>query len=78
MWDGRRLPCPVRPKQAKAFAGLDFEVQAAHGFEFAVVGLAQIAAVDGYGHWEILPDVVFAVVPRGQSQGCDEIVLAEL
>ena len=44
------LPCSVGAEQAEAFAGLDLEVEPAHGLEFAIVGLAQIAAMDGYGH----------------------------
>ena len=53
-FDGRGLPRTVRTEQAETFAGGDFEVQAADGFDFPVVGLAQIAALDGGRHGEIL------------------------
>jgi len=53
-FDGRSLPCSVGTEQAKTFAGLDFKIEPAHGFDFAVIGLAEIAALDGYGHVQIL------------------------
>src|ERR1035438_4376038 len=58
-FNGCGLPRPVRPEQAKALAGLDLQVQATHGLDFAIIGLAQVTALNGYGHWVILPDVVF-------------------
>ena len=53
------FPAPFGPSRPKHSPALDFEVQAAHGLNFAVVGLAQVAALDGGGHWVILLDVVF-------------------
>ena len=49
-FDRRGLPRAVRPEQAEAFAGLDLEVQPTHSLDFAVISLAQIAALDGGGH----------------------------
>ena len=43
------FPAPFGPEQAETFAGLNLEVQAAHGFDLTVIGLAQIAALDGRG-----------------------------
>ena len=60
-FDGRGLPCPVRTEQTEALSGLNFKVQPAHGLDFAVVGLAQVAALNGYRHSVILPD---GVLPR--------------
>jgi hypothetical protein len=55
-FDGRGLPGPVRAEQTEAFSGLNLEIQPAHRFDFAVVGLAQIATLDSDGHLEILMD----------------------
>ena len=49
-FDGGRFARAIGSEQAEAFAGLDLEVEAADGFHFAVVGLAQVAALDGGGH----------------------------
>ena len=54
--DGRRLPGAVGAEQAKTFSRLNFQIQPAHGFDFAVVGLAQVTALDGGGHEGILLD----------------------
>src|SRR5581483_4325006 len=51
----RGLPCAVRTKQSEALSHLNFEVETADGFHFAVVRLAQIAALDGGRHPGILP-----------------------
>src|SRR5262249_46135719 len=40
----------VRAKQPEALSALDFQVQSAHGFDFPVVGLAQVATLNGNGH----------------------------
>ena len=55
-FDGGGLPCSVRSEQAEALARLDFQIQPADGFNLAVVGLAQVAALNGGGHPEILPE----------------------
>src|SRR5215471_14906949 len=55
-FDGRGLPCSVGTEQSEAFALLNLKVQPTHRFDFAVVGLAEIAALDGGGHGEILTD----------------------
>ena len=44
---GGRLAGAVRPEQAEALSSLDFEVQTPDGFHFTVIGLAQVAALDG-------------------------------
>ncbi len=49
-FDGRGLAGAVRTQQAETLAGLDGQVETAHGFDFAVVGLAQTAALDGNLH----------------------------
>ena len=49
-FDGRGFACAVGTQQTKALAGLDGEVQAAYGFYFPFIGLAQIATLDGDGH----------------------------
>jgi hypothetical protein len=53
-FDGGGLPRSVRTQKAKALSGLDFQTQPADGFDFTVVGLAQVAALDGSGHAKIL------------------------
>jgi hypothetical protein len=35
---------------------LNFQIESADGFNFAVIGLAQVAALDDGGHSVILPD----------------------
>jgi hypothetical protein len=49
-FDCRGLPCSVGAEESEALAGLNLEVQPAHGFELAVVGLAQVATLDSNGH----------------------------
>jgi hypothetical protein len=49
-FDGSGLSRPVRSQQAKTLARCDFEIQAPHGLHLAVVGLAQVAALDSGGH----------------------------
>ncbi len=53
-FDGRGLACSVWAQQPKAFARLNCEIQPAHGFDFAVVGFAQVTALDGDHHVGIL------------------------
>ena len=53
-FDGRGLPCSVRAEQAEAFAGFDAQTEAADGFDFAVVGLAQVGALDRRPHVQIV------------------------
>src|ERR1035438_820108 len=53
-FDGRGLPCTVRTKQTEAFASLNAQTEAANGLHFAVVGLAQIGALDRRSHEGIL------------------------
>ena len=67
-FNGRSLPRPVRTEQAEALASFDLEVQPANGLYFAFVGLAQIAALDGWGHGLILSDIIHAVV-MGKVRG---------
>ena len=50
--DGGGLAGAVRSEQAEALAGLDGEIEPAHGFDLAVVGLRQAAASDGGFHTE--------------------------
>src|SRR5208337_1820665 len=45
-FDGGGLPCSVGTEQAEAFAGFDLQAEAADGFDFAVVGLAQVGTLD--------------------------------
>jgi hypothetical protein len=52
--DSCGLPRPIRPEQAEALAGLEPKVQSTHRLHFAVVSLAQIAALDGGSHARIL------------------------
>ena len=52
--DGGGLACSIRSEKTKAFPALDFEAQPAKGFDFAVIGLAQVAALDGSRHAKIL------------------------
>ena len=58
-FDGGGLPCSVGAEQAEAFARLNFQIQAADGFNLAVVSLAQVAALNGGGHLQILTEVRF-------------------
>ncbi len=46
-FDGCSLAGAVRAEQAEALSALDLEVEPAHGFHFAVVGLAQVTALNG-------------------------------
>jgi hypothetical protein len=52
--DGRGLPCPIRTEQPEALARLNLKIQSTHGLNFAVIGLAQIATLDGNSHAGIL------------------------
>jgi len=52
--DARRFAGAVRSKQAESFAFADLQVQAAEGFDFAVIGLAQTTALDRQRHYVIL------------------------
>src|SRR5262249_50032725 len=52
--DRRGLSCTIRPEQAKALPALDLQAESANGFDFAVVGLTQIATLDGKSHCVIL------------------------
>ena len=53
-FDGRGLPCSVRAQEAEALSALNFQTQPADSFDFAVVGLAQVAALNGSRHSKIL------------------------
>src|SRR5437660_20121 len=55
--DGCGLPCTVGTEESETFSGLDLKVEPTHCFHFAVVGLAQVAALDSEGHRLILTDV---------------------
>ena len=46
-FDGGGLPCSVWAKESEALAGFDTEADATDGFDFSVVGLAQVGALDG-------------------------------
>src|SRR4029077_10174744 len=45
-FDGRGLPCSVGAEESEALAGFDLQADAADGFDFSVVGLAQVGALD--------------------------------
>jgi hypothetical protein len=53
-FDGRGLPRSIRTEEAEALAGLDLQADAADGFDFSVVGLAQVGALDGRRHEQIV------------------------
>ena len=53
-FNGRGLSGAVGAEQAETFPGMDVKVQPAHSFDFAIVGLAQVAAFDNGRHWSIL------------------------
>ncbi len=53
-FDGSRLPCSVGAEKTEAFAGLDAQAEAADSFYLAVVGLAQVNALDRRWHHGIL------------------------
>ena len=55
-FDGCGLPCTIRAEQSEALAGSNRKRQATQGLDFAVVGFAQIAALDGGGHGGILAE----------------------
>ncbi len=58
------FPAPFGPEKTEAFSGLNLEVQSAHGLDFAVVSLAQIATLDGNSHGSILSDSTRAASRR--------------
>ena len=49
-FDGGGFAGAVGAEQAEAFAFVDLQIEAAQGFDFGVVGLAQAAALDGDAH----------------------------
>ena len=53
-FDGRGLPCSVRTEESEALASVDLQAQAAYGFNFAIVGLAQVSALDWRAHVQIV------------------------
>ena len=53
------FPAPFGPSRPKHSPGWNFQIQAAYGFYFAVVGFAKIAALDGCGHFCIVAKVRF-------------------
>ena len=53
-FDGGGLPCSVGAKQSEALAGFDAQADAADGFDFSVVGLAQVDALDWRCHEQIV------------------------
>ncbi len=72
-FDGRRLPCSVRTEQAEALAGFDLQAEAADGFDFAVVGLAQVGALDRGSHWCILARFRRAIAVSETRTSCQQI-----
>jgi hypothetical protein len=64
--DGGGFTRAIGAEQAEAFARCDGESQAANGFDFAIVGLAQITAFDGGRHPGILAQ---ALVLESQRAG---------
>jgi hypothetical protein len=48
------LPCPIRAQKAETFSNLNFQAQPAHGFDFTVIGFAQVATLNGSRHATIL------------------------
>ena len=53
-FDGRGLPCSVRTEESEALASVDLQAEAADGFNFAIVGLAQVSALDWRSHVQIV------------------------
>ena len=49
-FDGRGFACAVGTEQAKALARLDGQIQAADGFYFPFIGLAQVSTLNSYSH----------------------------
>jgi hypothetical protein len=67
----RGLAGTVRTEQAETFARLNLEIEPADGFNFAVVGLAQIATLNGGRHlrhfsreWDVAPEIVDNLLSR--------------
>ena len=44
------LPAPLGPRRPKHSPSFDLQIEAAQGFDFGVVGLAEAAALDGDAH----------------------------
>ncbi len=55
-FDSGRFPSPVWTEQTKTFSGVNLQIQPANSFDFAVVGLAQIAALDHGWHEGIVKE----------------------
>jgi hypothetical protein len=53
-FDGCGLACPVGSEKSETFARVNGEIQAADRFDFAVVGFAQVTALNGGSHSGIL------------------------
>jgi hypothetical protein len=53
-FDRGGLPCPIRAQEPEALPGLNLQTESANGFDFSVIGLAQVAAFNGSGHAKIL------------------------
>ena len=53
-FNGSGLPCSVGAEESEALAGFDTQANAADGFDFSVVGLAQVGALDWRSHEQIV------------------------
>ncbi len=53
-FDSGGLPCSVGAEESEALAGFDAQADAADGFDFSVVGLAQVGALDWRSHEQIV------------------------
>jgi hypothetical protein len=53
-FDGGGLPRSVGAEESEALAGFDAQADSADGFDFSVVGLAQVGALDGRSHEQIV------------------------
>ena len=74
--DGRGFSRAIRTKQSEALAGMNLEIQPAHGFDFAVIDFTEIAALNGDRHGSIVAKKRAEEMPAlGRGAGHIELLL---